>query len=425
LTRLHSARFAAAFFVGFALACGEDATFVGNAIDTPGAPPAAPVTAGQSSAPDGPAAGVAPLYALSTLIFDDSGATAYVAMLDSLDQRDVDLSSAREFAGWSSIAAFDGALFVGGGESPELTRHPVADDGTLLDGERLSFANLGLSSVSFAYNAFLDATTAHMRLEETSRVLWDPVSLTIRGTGDAPEIPLQRDGLAVSAANDEGIAVRDDALFWPYFWHDADWYQFHQQSQIAVYEKDGSIRKIIDVPCPALNIATADEEGNLYFSGMVDTLAVQLLEQGSSLERCTVRIDAGQDSIADGWPRRFEELTEGRPAGRFYYLRDGVGVLSVFHGERATLDPNDSFGSIFADHWGMWLVDLDRWTAAPIDEWGFGSSNVFFSRVDGRTFLHEVASDFSQTVIYEITPSGSITPQITAPGYATVLVKVR
>ena len=40
----------------------------------------------------------------------------------------------------------------------------------------------------------------------------------------------------------------------------------------------------------------------------------------------------------------------GRPAGRFYYLRDGVGVLSVFHDERATLDPNDSFGSIFADY---------------------------------------------------------------------------
>lgn len=418
-----SARFASALYPILALACGEDTTTVNLAV--PGAASAAAATPSTPAAELDDPAGAASLYALSTLLFNDSGATAYVAILDSLERRAVDLSTAREFAGWSSIAAFDGALYVGGSESPEITRHQLAEDGTLLDGERLSFANLGLGSVSFAYNAFVDATTAHLRLEETSRVLWDPVALTIRGTGEAPEIALQREGLSVSASNFEGIAVREDALFWPYFWHDADWYEFHQQSQIAVYEKDGSIRKLLDVPCPALNIATSDEQGNLYFSGMVDTLAVQLLEPESTLERCNVRINAGEDSIAEGWPRDFEELTGGRPTGRFYYLRDGVGVLTVFHEERATLDPADSFGSIFGDHWGLWLVDVERWTAAPIEEWGFGSSNVFFSRVEGRTFLHDVAPDFSETVIYEITSAGSITPQITAPGYAIVLVEVR
>ena len=64
-------------------------------------------------------------------------------------------------------------------------------------------------------------------------------------------------------------------------------------------------------------------------------------------------------------------------------------------------------------------------SAAPIDAWGFGSSNLFFSRVGDRTFLHDVNPDFSETVIYEVAADGAITPSITAPGYAIVLVQVR
>src|SRR5687768_1208874 len=44
----------------------------------------------------------APLYALSTALFDDSGTTSYVAFLDALDDRNVTLDSAAEFPGWSS-----------------------------------------------------------------------------------------------------------------------------------------------------------------------------------------------------------------------------------------------------------------------------------------------------------------------------------
>ncbi len=375
-----------------------------------------------SSGPNGSSS--EPLYALSTLIFDDTSASAYVAFMDSLDGQTVSLSSAEEFAGWSSIAVQDGALFVGGGEAPELTRYDVSGSGELGNGETLNFTDYGLSSVSFSFNAFVDEARAHLSLEETARVVWDHRELTVSGTTETPQIARQRDNLKVSAANFEGIAVRKGEVLWPYFWHDADWYEFHQQSQIALYDAAGVVRKVIDAPCPALNIATQDEQGNVYFSGMVDTLAHQLLAPQSSLERCVVRVNAGEDEIAEGWPRRFEELTGGRPAGRFYYLRDGKGVLTVFHQERATLDPED-VSSIFADHWGLWLVDLNAWQASPIEAWGFTSSNVLFSKVDGRAFLHVVKSDFSETTFYDVAVDGSVTPQITAPGYGAALVKVR
>jgi hypothetical protein len=372
--------------------------------------------------PDGGAA--TPLYAISTFIFNDNGATSYAAFVDTLDAQTIDLSSAAEFRGWSSIAASKGALFVGSGEAPEITRYEVTAAGSLQSPRTLSFANFGLGSVSLSHNTFVNEATAHLRLEETSRIVWNHPDLVISGSVDAPQIARERDGLSVSAANFEGIAVRPDGVFWPYFWHDADWYQFHQSSQIAVYGKDGTVAKQIDVPCPALNIATGDEDGNLYFTGMVDTVGYQLLQPGATLQRCAVRVDAGKQEIAAGWPRRFEELTGGRPAGRFYYLKDDIGVLTVFHQERATLDPAD-VSSVFDDHWGLWLVNLSTWHATPIEAWGFGSSNVFFSRVDGRSFIHRVSADAAETVLHEIGTDGSVTPRITVPGYAPLLIKIR
>jgi hypothetical protein len=350
----------------------------------------------------------------------------YIALLDTLEEQSVSLNTATEYAGWASIAPFEGDLLISLGETPSITRHSIVEGVLRPVGDTLSFAEFGVSSASFFHNVIIDSQHAHLRLEETSRVLWNPSELVLSSPDPvtAPEIALERDGLGVSASNIEGVAMREDGLFWPYFWHDEDWYEFHQQSQIGIYQPDGSV-EILDVPCPALNIATQDEAGNIYYSGMVDTIAFQALEASSTLERCVARINAGEQKVAEGWPRNLDELTDGRPAGRFYYLRDGVGLLSVFHAELATVDPEDIFASFFADHWALWLVDLNEWSAKRIEDRDFGSSNLFFSRLGQRTFIHDVASDFSQTVISEIDIDGGITPLLTVPGYAIVLRQVR
>jgi hypothetical protein len=364
------------------------------------------------------------LYALASMIFSDEGTTTFVSLLDSLGKQEISLDAAVEFPGWASIAPFDGDLFIANGESPVVTRYGISKEKELIEGDTVSFANYGVASVSFFHNVFFDSQTAHLRLEETSRILWNPGELLIEGDVAAPEIEFERDGLTISASNTEGIAVREDGAFWPYFWHDADWYEFHPESQIGVYQKDGSV-ELLDVPCPALNVVTRDEEDNLYYSGMVDTIAFQALDESSTLERCVAKINKGEQTIAEGWPRQFEELTDGRPVGRFQYLRDGIGVIMVFHEERATVDPADTFTSFFADHWALWLVDLEAWSAKRIEDWDFGSSNVFINRVGRHTFLHKVAADFSKTEVFEVDIDGSIAPTFTAPGYSTVLFQVR
>jgi hypothetical protein len=369
-----------------------------------------------------------PLFAVTTTVFDDTNAATYVALLDSLDDQQVDLSTAREFVGWSSIASHDGAIFVGHGEEPEVTRYSVTEAGSLAsgDGQTVSFASYGLSTAPLSFNTFVDRRMAQMALEETSRILWDPVEMSILDSVETPQVAAERDGLTVTAANYQGRFVRPDGVFQPFFWHDIDWYEFHQQSQVAIYSRDGSAEALLDVPCPALQIVTEDEDGNLYFSGMVDTIPYQLRETGGGLERCVARIDAGAHQLADGWPRRFEELTEGRPAGVFHYLRDGIGILTVYHVENVDPGSDTFIDDWYTDNWALWLVDLDEWRAEPIEEWPLGSANIFFSRVDRRLFVHAVAADFSSTTIFEIAVEGTFERKLEIQGYAAYpILKVR
>jgi hypothetical protein len=392
--------------VGFVAACGGDSSGDGD------------------DAPDDTA-----LYAVTTTVFDDTSAATYVSLLGSLDDQTVDLAAAREFAGWSSVATHGGAILVGHGDRPEVTRYEVGETGTFAAGDAgstVSFATYGLTTASLAFNTVVDETMAHMALEQTSRILWNPAEMAIVDTVATPEVVAQRDGLNVRAANFQGRVVREDGVFQPYFWHDADWYEFHQRSQIAIYDRTGALETLLDVPCPALQIAAEDEDGNLYFSGMVDTIAHELVEPASTLSRCIARIDADTHAIADGWPRSFEDLTGGRPAGVFHYLADGIGILTVYHVENADPASETFLDTWYQQNWGLWLVDLERWQASRIESWPLGASNIFFSRVDGRLFVHQVAADFSSTTIGEIAIDGTFHPQLTVPGYAAYpLLRVR
>lgn len=396
-----------------ALGCGgQDQTLVS------GAPPTQPAVAPENPPGELPPASAAfpSLIEVTAIRFGDTEASTYVAFVDSLGGQRVDLSTAREFAGWASVATFDGWLFVGEGDQPVLHRYRVDADGRLgSDSTSLSFANYGFSDAPLTFNTFVDETMSHMSADQTSRILWNPSDMTISGVSPTPQVAPLRDGLEVVPANFEGRIARANDVLQPFFWHDTDWYEFHQYSQLAIYSREGGLNTLLDVPCPALQTATVDERGNAYFSGMADTIPFQLRESGPG--RCIARIDAGADALADGWPKRFEELTDERPTGGFYYFKDGIGVLQVFHAE--SMDPqSDDFLTEWArQNWGLWFVDIENWNAQPISAWPLGSANVFFSQLGDRLFVHQVAPDFSETAIFELTLSGERHHVLTVPGY--------
>ncbi|NTX16000.1 MxcI [Myxococcus sp. CA051A] len=367
-----------------------------------------------------------PVYSLATSVFSQAGSATYVSVFNSLDVTALDLTKAREHSGFATIGAVDGMLFVGAGEKPEVSRYTVRDDGSLEEAGRISFANYGLATSPLYFNQFVDSTTAYMSLEESKRILWNPSTMEISGPVEAPGLVREREDLVVKTSYDRGRVVRGDYAFQAFYWTDGDYFDFLPTSQIAIYSKaDDSLVKLLDAPCPGLDVATQDEAGNIYFSNWVFSSAAPVLKEGAP-PTCLVRIKAGSQEIDTAFTRSLSSLVGNRETAAFRYLGNGVGVVAVFYKENLTIDantkPTDITGGL---HWKLWQVNLTAGTAAPVEGLDFIAGGYYAFTLDQRTFLLLPTADYSKTAVWELGTSGAAVKRFETLGWAYQFVKVR
>ncbi|MFP2903882.1 MxcI [Pyxidicoccus sp. 3LFB2] len=367
-----------------------------------------------------------PVYSLATSVFSQAGSATYVSVFDSLDVTGLDLEKAREHSGFATIGAVDGMLFVGSGEAPELTRYNVADDGSLTEAGKLSFANYGLASAPLYLNHFVDSSSAYMVLEESRRIVWNPSTMQISGPAEAPGLEREREGLVVKSSYDRAMVAQGGYSFQPFYWTDGAYYDFLPTSQIAVYSHaDDRLVKLLDAPCPGLDVATQDEDGNIYFSNWVFSAAAPVLEDDAP-ETCVVRIKAGEQAIDAAWTRSLAAMVGGRQTAAFRYLANGVGVVAVFHEENVTInDQTEPTVITGGNHWKLWRVNLSSGTAAPVEGLDFIAGGYYAFRIEGRTFLLLPTSDYAKTAVWELGVDGAAVKRFETLGWAYQFVKVR
>jgi hypothetical protein len=377
--------------------------------------------------PDNPRTQDKPMYSLATSVFTQGGGGAtYVSVFNSLDVTSLDLEKAGEHAGFATIGAVDGKLFVGAGEGAEVSRFNVYDDGSLEAAGKLSFASYGLTSAPLYLNHFVDSTSAYMSLEESKRILWNPSTMQISGVLESPSIVREREGLVVRSSYDRARVVRDGFSYQAFYWTDGDYYDFLPSSQIAVYSNaDDSLVKLIDAPCPGLDAATQDEAGNLYFSNWVFSAAAPVLEADAP-DTCVVRIKKGEQDLDTAWTKSLSSMVGGRQTAAFRYLANGVGVVAVFHDENVTIDDKTEPGVITGgNHWKLWRVNLDSGTAAPVEGLDFIAGGYYAFNIEGRTFLLLPTSDYAKTAVWELGVNGAAVKRFETLGWAYQFVKVR
>ena len=367
-----------------------------------------------------------PMYALATSTFSQAGSATYVGVFDSLDTQGFDLAKAREASGFATIGAVDGMLFVGGGEAPEVTRYQVGADGSLQENGKVSFANYGLSSAALYHNTFVSPTTSYLHLEETKRVVWNPSTMQIVGTADAPGLQRERNGLVVRAGFDRASVARDGHVFHAFSWSDGTYYDFLPSSQIAVYSAaTGNLVKLLDAPCPGLDVATQDEAGNIYFSNWVFSAAKPAMENGANAT-CAVRIKAGELELDTAWTRSLNTLVGGRQTAAFRYLGNGVGLVAALDKESIPAGTEVKATTITGgSHWRLWRVSLTGGTAAPVEGLDLIAGGYYAFTLDGRTFLLLPSSDYAKTAVWELGVNGAALRRFETLGWAYQFVKVR
>lgn len=369
-----------------------------------------------------------PVYAMLFIVWSDDGPTGYVSLSDTVERSSVVLNEAREVPGYASIAAVGGNLLVASGDEPSITRYSIGDDLTWQDGPTLSFANQGLEEAGFYRQYLADDDTAYLELEVNKRVLWDPMALEIRDVLETSSLPLERDGLPLFANYNRAYHRFDGNVLRPFSYHDEDWYEWAADTQIVVYDAATQEEAgVLDAPCPALDTVSRDEAGNLYFS----TWEYGALHGLSGRPApCVAKINA--DGTLGTMPD-LTQWTEGRQLKLFHYLSDGKGVAAVLHHEEygdidfTALDI-DGFYDIDGLHYRLWLFDLEQETARPLEGIAEGynvNATYSIAKLDGKSFLFVSAEDFSNTKVYELDASGSVTERFEVPGVVYQWLKVR
>jgi|GEM_PF-5188691 len=363
------------------------------------------------------------VYALLWLVLGDEDTTGYVQLTDSLDAEPA-LDKAREFSGWTTMAAAGGNVLVASGDAPKLTSFPV-DNTTWGEGQTLSFANTGATGVGFGQIWLLNKNVGYFMLDTTSRVVFDPSELKIGEIVEETKLELTRKGgltLGGSWHRESSFAAGDHINI-PFSYYTEE--GVPGPSVIASYDPETHAEaKLTEVECEGLEVSSVDEEGNSYYSawwiGGVGYLS------GRDPAPCVVRVKP-DGSIDDGWPKNFLDQTGDRPVTAWHYIGKNKAIATVLHKEELDVDfskevdPNLELRPYY-----IWIFDLKTGEAHKLEgieesAWGFQRAQF-----NGRTYLLIPNQSWQATTVYELdVEAETVKPAFKVEGWLVDWIQVK
>lgn len=249
---------------------------------------------------------------------------------------------------------------------------------------------------------------------------------------DDSALPSSDEGvLKLVPGGNRARAIFEDGDYMHAFWYvDENWSDYGSTSPIAVYDSETLREKrVIDVPCPGLNVATRAEDGSTYYSPFDITAGAML---GQQTAPCIAKIGADR-MLEDTWDLR--EWVDGHFAANFRYIGNGKAIANVFLHEAFDVSEIEELDLATLSealwgtgpHWQLWLLDVETKRGQAIEGIdadlginGWTSSAV----VDGRAFAF-LAYD-GRTKTYELDPSaGTASEHFDVVGTVTDWLRVR
>jgi hypothetical protein len=373
--------------------------------------------------------GTDPLYAMMVQVYDQDDRTVYVVLSDTLDVSAVSLQGAREFPGVANLAAIGGKLLISDGNEPKITEFDIDDAHQWTEGRSVSFAQFPVSDNANFYAQFIvNEHKALLPFDGTKRIVWDPAEMKITGTLEDTTLAPQEPGLLLEAGGNRNSVHYDSSIVQAFFYHDDDWTTYGTRSHLIVYDADTQEEKrILDVPCPGLSLATRDEQGNTYFGTWDVSTATY---KGTAPATCVAKVSPTFELAETVEPRTW---TGGRFINNFRYVGGGRAFANVLHHEElGVASPAALTDAQLADlwksgpHWKLWLFDVAAKTGKPVEgidvDLGSGAQMAV---LDGRTFLFVPYDDWGRTKAYELGADGKATPRFDTVGDVFKWVRVR
>lgn len=354
-----------------------------------------------------PGTATTPKYVVGSLVTSPDTSNGYVHLLESLmpESGEVTLDDAFEFPGQADVWVYGGAIYVSGGETPNITKFTVDAAGELQETGEVSFMNEGVESTAFWNNVFISETKAYMRNGVSEYVVWNPSTMEITDDVPLPDIE-EREGFLVRAGlNDRASVLHDGRLYQPMYWSDESYADRPSDSRVVVMDvTTDTLVDVIEAPCPGLDFGTKDESGDVYFSNWTGGAGTHLVLDTAAT--CVARVDSETLDVSKEFD--FADVADGREGAAFHHITGDQFVMSVFHDERVDVESAEGpFGIIGGPNWQLWSYDADTGTATAIESVEWNSGAIYWFDVDGSDMGLIPAADYGSSTLFELNANGT------------------
>ncbi|MEM6296022.1 MAG: hypothetical protein AAGA54_32415 [Myxococcota bacterium] len=365
------------------------------------------------------------LYHVFTRIQTPAGRTMYASMVPSLADGEVDLAQSLELSGFSRGRVFSERLYAFDGESAQITRYAVADDGTLAvdaldDGSPAQFSLAGLG-VTFFYDTivFIDETRAfYFDFEVDLVVEWNPSDMTIT---ESYEGGMKRDGFDTSSGS---ISVLDDTIVVPLSWGSGATGTGLLVNAVGLLDisAPGALQIIEDDRC-AGTTDTFVHDGSVYalgdnFGGLGPAVSTDPLPAP-----CLLRWTPGATAFDPDYALDLSARVGFDIVAGVRTLGDGTVLLQAYTSDE---DPMELglFPFLDGPNWERVLISLEGDETTMLDAGGPGALGQRGWAIDGAYVFPRVDSDAGTATLYRV-EDGEAVEQLTVTGEVFHLDRVR
>lgn len=370
-----------------------------------------------------------PLYAVSTSVLFDDGATSYVVVVDALGQPTrVGLESALEVAGGARAYGPAGAnvVYVTSSEAGTLTEVKFDAQGAPTVGRVLSLANLGISSTTGGnVHHFASPTKAYFVSQDTLEiVVWNPTTMEIVST-----IPLALAEHLVAAdgyfyfyprpllVNDKLVLVANQA----------DASDIDGPVVISVFDTstDALVSTQVEPRCHALLQSATDAQGDRYFASSDYSAALHRFSPEKQPPSCTLRMLAGTTSFDPTWSRSLNtELGSSLWTGFTPATHGTMYVQAIAEDAPGVAAATEPYDVTVAKPWHWYALSDGDAAPRAITADHLASPPLFPAiEVDDHAFVslwNEV-----DTQLVDLAAGEVPAPGLTVPGFVYNIVRIR
>jgi len=337
-------------------------------------------------------------YLVVSRVVNPDGRSVYLSVLPDLAPTTIDLADAHEVSGLSRAFVFDGAVFAMDGETGEIARYDVSPQRELVEADRLSMRNLGITGFSSAF-AFISPTRAYYIDTRTLQVVvWNPQEMVIDNTFSIADLAREGMNIAVHAPQVGGNRVIS-AIGWSNLQQAA----FRPSVGLLVLDAqaDELIAIVEDDRCAIGGGGFFDAKGDFYVIGDTANGVFEAFQPTTAPDACLLRLPVGESDFDSNFVERMADLAENP-----YF--SGLDGTSDRHLLTRGFDPSVDLSTVTnpSDYlslkaWLWRLIELDSRTptevALPTHVLSFGPFSV-----DGAFYLPQFDEENQRTVLYRL-----------------------